>query len=72
MPQERDSSQDAFDINVFSPRALDTPDGLQTALGAVEAICRRGDPEISRMVATLNSRSHILEYIISGMSCACP
>ena len=72
MSQDRDSAQDVFDIDILNARALDTPDGLQTALSVVEAICRRGDPEISGMVAALNSRSHILEYIISGRLHACP
>jgi len=68
MPPERYASQDTFDIGVLNPQALHTPDGLQTALSAIEAICYRGDSEIARMVETLNSRSYLLEYIISGTS----
>ena len=68
MPQDRHPSQDAFDINLLDSQVLDTPDALQTVLRAVEAVCHRGDPETTTMVATLNSRSHILEYIISGTS----
>jgi len=70
MPQDRYSSQDAFNINLLDSQALDTPDGLRTALRAIEEACYRGDPEIATMVVALNSRSHILEYIITGMSCA--
>ena len=60
------SSQHAFDINILDAQALDTPDGLATALRAIEAVCHRGDPEIVGMVEALNSRPFILEYIISG------
>ena len=67
MPPDSHSSQDAaFDINIINPQALDTPGGLQNALRTIEAICHRGDPEISRMVEALGGRSYILEYIISG------
>lgn len=66
MPPDRYSSQDAFDVNTLDPQALDTPDGLVTALRAIEAVCHRGDPEIVEIVTALNSRPHILEYIISG------
>jgi len=68
MPPERYASQDTFDIGVLNPQALHTQDGLQTALSAIEAVCYRGDSEIARMVETLNSRSYLLEYIISGTS----
>ena len=67
MLQDPSPSQDVFDFDLFSPRALATPDGPQTALRAVEAVCRRGDAEIAAMIATLNDRSHVLEYVISGM-----
>jgi len=67
MPPDSHSPQDAaFDINIIDPQALDTPGGLQNALRTIEAICYRGDPEISRMVEALGGRSYILEYIISG------
>jgi len=68
MPPERYASQDTFDIGVLNPQALHTPDGLQTALRAIEAVCYRSDLEIARMVETLNSRSYLLEYVISGTS----
>jgi len=64
MPPDRYSPQDAFDATLFDARALDAPDGLNTALHAIEAACYRGD--IAEMVATLNSRAYILEYMISG------
>ena len=66
MPPYRYSSQDMFDIEILNPRALQASDGLQTALRAIEAVCYLGDPEIAGMVETLNSRSYLLEYIISG------
>ena len=66
MPPDRHSSQDAFDIDMLDPRALEAPDGLNTALCAIEAVCHRSDPEIAEMVAALDSRPYILEYIISG------
>ena len=66
MPPDRYSFQDAFDISILDPRVLDTSDGLATALHAIETVCHRGDPEIAEMIAALNSRPYILEYIISG------
>ena len=66
MPPDPHSSRDPFDMDILDPQVLDTPDGLTTALGAIEAVCNRGDPEIAEMIATLNSRPYILEYIISG------
>ena len=67
MPPERCSSQEAFDTNLLDTQVLDGPNGLQTALRTFEAACYRGDPEIAGIVTVLNSRSHILEYTISGM-----
>lgn len=64
------SSQDTFDIDLLDPQVLDTPDGRAAALRVIEAVCHRGDPEIAGMVEVLNSRSYILEYIISG-ACVC-
>lgn len=66
MPPDRYPSQDAFDISMLDPRALDTPDELATALRTIEAVCHRGDPEIAEMIAVLNSHPYVLEYIISG------
>jgi len=66
MPSNRRLSQGAFDATMLDPHALDTPEGLSVALRAIEAICHRGSPDIARMLATLNSRSYLLEYIISG------
>jgi len=53
---------------MLDPQVFFAPDGQKTALRAIEAVCHRGDPEIGRMVEALNSCSHILEYIISGVS----
>jgi len=66
MPPDRSSSRDAFNISLFDLRALDTPDGLAATLRKIEAVCHRGDPGIARVIEVLNSRSCILEYIISG------
>jgi hypothetical protein len=66
MPPDNRSPQDAFNINILDPQALDTPGGLQNALRTIEAVCYQGDPEITRMVEALSDRSYILEYIISG------
>jgi len=67
MPQNRHTSRDAFDVDLLDPQALDTPDGLRTAIRVIEAVCHRGGSEIEEMVETLNSRTDVLEYFISGM-----
>jgi len=67
MPPDRYSSKDMFDIEILDPQALHASDGLKTALRAIESVCYRGDSEIAEMVEMLNSRSYLLEYIISGM-----
>jgi len=59
-------SQNAFNINVLDAQALDTPDGLATALRTIQAVCHRGGSEIAGMVSELDSRPYLLEYIISG------
>ena len=66
MPPDRRSPQDAFYIDMLDPRVLGTPDELNTALRAIEAVCHRGDLEIAEMIAALDSRPHLLEYIISS------
>ena len=72
MSQDRDSSQDVFYIDMLDPRALDIPDELDAALRAIGATCHRDDPEIAEMVVALDSRPHILEYIISSTLHALP
>lgn len=67
MPPDRSSSRYAFDLTMIDPGVLDTPAGFHTALCAIETVFHRGDSEIAGMVSLLMSRSHILEYIISGM-----
>jgi hypothetical protein len=67
MAPDRHLSQGAFDINILNTPALDAPGGVQTALRAIEAVCHRGGLDIAGMVAVLDSRPYILEYIISGM-----
>ena len=66
MPPDRYSSQDGFDITLLDSQVLESPDRLATALRVIEGVCYRGDPEMAEMIAALNSRSYILEYIISG------
>lgn len=51
---------------MIDPQVLDTSEGFHTALSAIERVCHRGDTEIAEMISTLMSRSHILEYLISG------
>lgn len=51
---------------MLDPQTLDTPDGLSAALHAIEAACHRGEPDITTVVAVLDSRPFVLEYIISG------
>jgi hypothetical protein len=52
---------------MLDPRVLDASDGFRPALRAIERICHRGDSEIEGTVSALMSRSHVLEYIMSGM-----
>ena len=66
MPPDRRSSERIFDINLLDVEALESPGGPHTALRAIEEVCHRGHPEIEEMVSVLISRSHLLEYIISG------
>jgi hypothetical protein len=68
MPPDRYLPQDAFDIDILDPQVLNAPDGLATAIRTIEEVCHRGHPNMAEMVATLNSRPYILEYIISGTS----
>ena len=63
-PDPRPPKQ-AFDINV---ETLDSPGGLEATLRSIERICFQTDPAIAGMLSTLNNRSHILEYIFSGVS----
>lgn len=67
MPPDRYSPQGAFDINMLDPQALDAAGGLAAAVRAIETVCHQGHSEIAEIVAALNSRPYILEYIISGM-----
>jgi len=66
MPPDLRSSKQAFDISLLDVGALDSPDGLKTALRSVATACFQADPAIAGMVMALNSRSHVLEYIFSG------
>lgn len=68
MPPNRHSPQDTFDINMFDSRILYTSDGLDSALRSIEEACHQGEPLIGGTVAALDSRPHLLEYMISGTS----
>ena len=75
MPPDRSPSHYTFDLNMLDPRVLNTPDGHNAALRAIERVCYRGEFEIEATVSALMSRSHILEYIFSGtlraLICTC-
>ena len=66
MPPDLRSSKQTFDIGLFDAEALDSPEGLKTALRSVESVCFQADTEIAEMVSALSSRSHVLEFIFSG------
>ena len=65
MPSDFRSS--TLDISLLDVGALDSPRGLETALRSIESMCFQADPAIAGMVTALSSRSHVLEYIFSGM-----
>ena len=70
MPPDRRPSKNAFNIDVLSPQALDGPRGVDNALRAIEAVCRRGGPEVAQMLIVLIAgRSYLLEHIVSGAFC---
>src|ERR1700753_2103638 len=66
MPPDRNSFRDTFDITVLDSQALGPSDGLNAVLRAVKSACNRGE-EMTGMVAALNSRSYLFEYVLSGM-----
>jgi hypothetical protein len=47
-------------------QAFNSPEGVDNALSIIETICNQGGPGVAQVVAVLNSRPHLLEYIISG------
>ena len=67
MPQDRSSSEETFDISLLDAEALNSPGGLESALRSIETVCFQADIAITGMVMGLSSRSHILEYVFSGM-----
>jgi hypothetical protein len=67
MPPDPRSSEPASYISLFNMETLDFPDGLEKTLRSIESLCFQADPAIAGIVSTLNSRSHILEYIFSGV-----
>ena len=66
MPPDIHSSTDAFLTSTLDPEALTSQEGVGNALRIIETLCHQGDPEVARVVASLNSRSHLFEYIFSG------
>lgn len=70
MPPQIRSSNQTFNISLLDVETLDSPGGLETALRSIESLCFQADSVIAGMVMGLSSRSHILEYVFSGMSCA--
>jgi len=67
MPPDLDSPKQTSDISLLDMGTLDSTGGLETALRSIESVCLLADPAIAGMVTALTSRSHVLEYIFSGM-----
>ncbi|KAF9650756.1 hypothetical protein BDM02DRAFT_3267781 [Thelephora ganbajun] len=67
MPPNRTSTQQNFNTDLPEREALVAPGGLPTALDWVERVCYHGDSSIMEMIVKLNSRPHILEYILSTL-----
>ena len=66
MPPKRASFEQTFNANLLEPGALAAPDGLQTALDAIQKACYRDDLSIMGVITGLSRSPHILEYIFSG------
>lgn len=66
MPPDHRSSRDAFDASILESQALESPEGITHALRAIDTACQRGGPEVELVIAALNSRPYLLEYMISG------
>lgn len=66
MSPGRRSPEPTFDIGLLDVGALDSPDGLHTALRSIESVCFQADPAMAGMMTALSSRSHVLEYVFSG------
>lgn len=71
MPPDPHSSEQASYVGLFDGESSDFPGGLETTLRSIERLCLQTDPAIAAIVSTLDSRSHILEYIFSGVCRIC-
>lgn len=69
MPPDSRSPNQTLDISMLDVEASKFPAGLETTLRSIESLCLQANPAIAGMVSTLNSRSHILECIFSGVWC---
>lgn len=58
--------KDAFFISLFEPQALNSPGGADRALRTIETICHQGESKVAQIVAVLDSRPYLLEYVVSG------
>ncbi|KAF9642477.1 hypothetical protein BDM02DRAFT_3193153 [Thelephora ganbajun] len=67
MPPNRTSTQQSLNTDLLEWEALVAPGGLPTALDWVERVCYHDDSSIMEMIVKLNSRPHILEYILSTL-----
>lgn len=54
-------SPEEFDVNAL---VSGTPDETSTALSD---ICHRGDNAIAGLVAALNNRAYLFEYVVTGV-----
>ena len=70
MPPDDYSSKDknTFLSSMLDSQALNSTEGVDRTLRTIETICHHCDPEVARVVAVLNSRPYLLEYIFSGTS----
>jgi len=68
MPPKRTSSHRTFNTSLLEPKALVSLGGLQAALGSVKTACYNDDSSIMEVIVELNSRPHVLEYILSSTS----
>ena len=67
MPPDNRSSTDAFGVDPLDQLALNTQEGVDSAIGTIETTCRlQGDPGVARVVTVLHSRPRLLEYVVSG------
>ena len=63
---DHSSSHRSVEASLLKPEVLVVPDGLKTALRAIERVCHHDDSSIMDMILGLSSRPHVLEYILSS------